>query len=328
MAEETAVAVATETTEVPIGEVSQAEYKKARAEGKGAGDTIERKLEVPEETGEEQSGAEEKPPQSKQKSRGGLQVKLDRATKEIHELKAKLNTQAASPEPEEEAAAVDPEQRESTPTGKLPSQDDYVNPQDFVRDKIKFLDQNAPKRANYGEDEARYLDDAFHWRKEKEETVLIGRSYSEIADRIKGAEYRHSDFRDLLETTKAKVPNFVYPLLITEAGKDETIDFIYYLMKNPDEAEKINNLPPERAKRAAQKMLDDLESGLLSLQETEEREETEEVEQKAGTINEKPKRRAPAPIRPVHGGATHTTSPLDTMKFSDFRKTRNNQLGR
>ena len=54
--------------------------------------------------------------------------------------------------------------------------------------------------------------------------------------------------------------------------------------------------------------------------EVEEPEEEEETEEKEEVAPPKPKSKAPAPIKPISGGKTQSTVPLDKTDYQTYKK--------
>jgi hypothetical protein len=114
-----------------------------------------------------------------------------------------------------------------------------------------------------------------------------------------------------LASTKLEIPQPVLNLLGSDpAGADLAI----HLAEHPEVAAELNKMPIERAVRETQEALIILKY---------------EAQKAAGQQATAPRARAvsaaPAPIKPLGGGNTKSSLPLDQMSYQEFRKARDRE---
>ena len=114
---------------------------------------------------------------------------------------------------------------------------------------------------------------------------------------------------------------------------DSPDDLLYYLGKNPDEADRLNDLNPKAKARELAKMEAKLESGEIVLENDEGSEktvsETDQTEDnKTPAEKQTPKKKttkAPAPISTLDGEGSHTQKSVNDMTTKEFRAYRMKQ---
>ncbi len=291
MAEETEV----QTQEVPLEESSMAEYKKARTDGK---ETATRETIVEEKTAPEEK---EKP-----KAKGGFQARIDRLIKQ----------QAST---EERASAA--EKRAAELEAKL-SGNGTARTEPAV--------EGEPQRDQFQTD-AEYFRALTRWevkqelkaeRESEEKEAVAAQTKEAVSNYNKKAIEAQSRYEDWKETMSQDItiPQIVGDAIIHSLKNGP--DVAYFLGKNPEICEEMLSVHPLEAVAMAVKISESLENeqGQESDEEKAERERIEAEE--AAKAAEKPARRAPAPIRPVSGGSSRSTIPLDKASFADYKKLR------
>lgn len=284
MSEET---VTVETKEVPLDEATQAEFKKARADGK---ETATRETVV--ET--EKSDSEEK---DKPRVRGGFQAKIDRLIK----------SQAALEEKKDAA-----EKRAAELEAKLNG-----------GDKVKESDE--PQREAFTT-EADYIRALTRWEvkqemkseKENEQRQAVEAQANEARGRYNekmiALQAENPEYEELINQS-TKIPTVIHGPITLEM--DNGPEVAIFLAQNPEVCEELIKMSASRAIAAVWRISEKLEAGGKD-EDAEESEEKEEV--KAKEVEEKPKLR---PLRTVTGGGTsRSTIPLDKTDFNAYKKLR------
>jgi hypothetical protein len=112
-----------------------------------------------------------------------------------------------------------------------------------------------------------------------------------------------------LASTQLQVPGAVLNLLASEAGG---ADLAIHLAEHPEVAAELNKMPIERA-----------------VKETAEALVILKYEAQRASGQQAPARRAvsqaPTPIKPLGGGNTKSSVPLDSLSYQDFRRVRDQQ---
>lgn len=288
MAEETQ---AVETQEIPLDQATQAEFKKARAEGK---DVVTREAVPPEEN----PAGEEKP-----KVRGGFQAKIDRlikqqasteeravaAERKAAELEAKLNGNGA--------------EKKETKADAEPVRENFQTEAEFIRALTRWevkQEMKAEREAEEKEAQAAAAKEAIS-------------SYNKKAIEAQAA---HEDWNEVFKQD-INIPVIVGDAIVHTIKNGPEV--AYFLGKNPEICEEMCAVHPLEAVAMAVKISEQLEKNSGEEAETEEEEEPEE---KAAAEEEKPVRKAPAPIKPVSGGTTRSTIPLGKADFQTYKKLR------
>lgn len=167
--------------------------------------------------------------------------------------------------------------------------------------------ETKPKFADYNDIEA-YTDAMTDWKMEKklqevQQTSKANTVVKNYNDRIAEFEKTRPDFKEVLAESELTVSDAAKELIFdSEVGPA----IVLYLAENEDEAHRINGMSAVRQLAELGK----LETKL-----------TPKVKEKKVTSN------APAPIKPVQGGAPITTKSLDdpTMPTDEWIKMRNKQ---
>jgi len=118
---------------------------------------------------------------------------------------------------------------------------------------------------------------------------------------------KYEDFEDLVSSDDVKITVPMRDAIFDIDDLETQAEVAYYLAQNPKESIRISRLSPVRQAK-----------------------EVDRLEQKL-TAKPTPVKRAsaaPAPIEPVGGAKTSTDDVKPGMKFEDFLKVRNKQLGR
>jgi len=295
----------TEVKEVPIGELSMAEYNKARDEGKTV---VELPIEKPveEKPEEKEEAVEPEKVEEKPKGKGGFQKKIDRLIKEaaLERERADKAEQRAkeleSKNGKSEETAVDPNAK--------PNQDNYKTFDEYLEALTDWkVEQKLRADAEAAEREA--------------EVEQAKESWETYEGRINAAREKYDDYD---ETVDIKTPwNLEHPSKLEIASSEafrvavvedeNAAEILYHYGKHPDELMALGALSPAQVVKAIARLSDKLGPVVEAKEETEEKPE------------EKPEKivsKAAPPIRPVGTGSTKSTIPLDKMSMADYNKAR------
>ena len=180
---------------------------------------------------------------------------------------------------------------------------------------------NAPKEPRLEDFDTidEYIDAKLEYRdsvqkQPTQETAPVNQDYDDIdfslsVDELYGNGIaKHPDFAEVVGGDHARITPEMATTIFTIDDPDLQVDTAYYLGNNPKEAARIAKLPPVRQIAEVTRLADKM---LLKR-----------------TPKEKPKSKAPEPIKPVGGSKTVSNELRDGMSFEDFMKVRNKQLGR
>lgn len=231
--------------------------------------------------------------------------KLYREKKELEErlaaLEARQNGQPAPEKPPEiptEVAAkfdtFDSWSEKRLAEGKLANIDDFLEARDAWKEA---RDQQKAEKEAIAQAEQE-----------------IETTYQETVDAFKA---QHEDWDEVVGESEISIPTVVgNAIKQLENGPD----VVYYLAKNPKEAQQIADLPPVRAVAEIGRIAARLEKAAPEGQETN------------ATQNRGPDRppivsKAPAPIKPLSGHAVRTTPDLNdpNLSFAEYRRIRAEQ---
>jgi hypothetical protein len=242
------------------------------------------------------------------------QVETLRANRVQAELDSLKRQQYAAPppqpEPAEEApveeavpAAVEaPEDRATTPEEKAvdakpvePSEEDFETYSDYNKALIKWNIQNELHQEQAGRRESLARDQA---QRAQAELVAAHRA------RIDEFKSEHEDFEAVIRGPHGA--QLTKPMEDTIVNSELGPALMYHLTQNPEEANRIARLHPMMAVKEMGKLEARLETA------------------PTGPVSSAdPVTKAPRPIKPVGGGATASTVPLDDMPYQDYRRIMN-----
>lgn len=292
MSEETPV-----TQEVSIGTVDMKAFKAARAEGK---ETVAQPVEKPaivepEDPAEEVKGEEEKP-----KGKGGFQKRIDRLIKQTATLEEQLETT------KKELAARAPTKAEekTAPVDGEPQRESFASENEYIRALTRWEVKQEMKAE----------------REAEEKQAIVAQQKESIASynkRAIEASSRYDDWQEVM-AQDTSLPSIVGDAIVHTIKNGP--DVAYYLGKHPEVCQEMLGVHPLEAVAMAVK----ISEKLLKDEPEEEPVEDEETEEKELVAVEKTKSKAPAPIRPVSGGTTKSTVPLDKSDFQAYKKLRAN----
>ena len=290
--------VTVETQEVPLGEASMAEYKKAVKDGKETA-TRETITAQPEEAEEVK---EQKP-----KVKGGFQARIDRLIKQ----------QAST---EERAAAA--EKKAAELEAKLKG--DGVT-------KTEQAD-GEPKRDAFQSD-AEYLKAFTRWEVKQEMKIereaeqrtafeeQIKEARSSYNARMIALQAENEEYKELMSQSISVPAAIEGPITLEmENGPEVAI----FLAQNPDVCKELTEMSASRAIAEVWKISEKLAAG--KTEETDEekaqKEAAEAEEQEKAIKAAEIRKRPPAPIKPVSGGSSRSTIPLDKTDYQAYKKLR------
>ncbi len=274
------------------------EYKAARA-----GDApVEEPME--EEKPEEKAAEGEEQPEEKPKSKtsGGFQKRIERLVKHNSDLEDKLEKAL-----KELALSKGEKAPEKKAEDQAPKLDDFNSYEEWVRASARW--------------EARAEVRAAQIEKEKtEETSKIKEIFDAHNARIAEARAKYEDYDEVVSSANtpwgednradiAASQAFQVALFETDNGEE----ILYYLGQNHEEMDKFAGLSPAKvAMRVG--VLSDRVAALLDKDE-----KGEEVEEEEKPVE---KKKPVTPIRPIGGGSTKSSVPLDKMDMEAYKKAR------
>lgn len=286
-----------EVTQVSIDTLPMKEFKEARSKGVL---TVSAKTEAvadPEEVEEqeaeefeavatEEESPEEEKTAEKPKPKGGFQKRIDRLIKQTSALEQQLADERAARAALEAKGSAKPEEKKAAPSDR-PARDQFATDEEYI-DALVGWRLKAEK-----ESEARAAEDA--------RVKAVFKSYNE---KLIEARARIEDFDEVVGASDVTVPKDVI-LAIPEMENGP--DVAYFLGKNPDICAELLEMTPLKAIGMAWKISESLING-----------------GKKEKAEEKPKlqSKAPAPIKPVTGGNSKSTVPLDQMDMRAFKEAR------
>jgi hypothetical protein len=288
------------TQEVPLEEMTQAEYKKARLEGKSV---IEKEPSVeepaekePEEVEQEEETEVEPKPKAKG---GGFQKRIEKLTKD----KSKAEERAAELErrvKELESKSTVKEEKPAKSATDEPQEADYTDFTKYLKDHVRWEVRQELKEQKEQED----------IRNTQE--MINGINEAHLA-RIEVAKLEHEDFEDTVNSVNMPW-NLDSPTIIEREAtasffkavkEDEnSAEIVYYYATHPEELEKLGELTPGQIGKAVGRVSDKLTP-------------KEKEPPKPKLVS-----KAPAPIKPVSGGATKNSTPLDQVDMAEYKKRR------
>lgn len=224
----------------------------------------------------------------KQKTKGGWQNRIDRLTKHIYTLEQQIEGYKKTTETgtKTEEAKVDGE----------PQRTDYQSDAEYVRALTRW----EVKQEIKAEKEAETRKAAEERQKE------IVKLYNQKAIQ---AQARYEDFAEIVGKNEEPIPSTVGQAIVEEMENGP--DVAYFLGKHPEVCQQMMEVGPTKAASLAWAISEEL-AGSTKKEVTDEKDEEEEPV----------KRKPPTPIRPVTGGTTKTTVPLDKMSMADYKKAR------
>ena len=152
---------------------------------------------------------------------------------------------------------------------------------------------------------------------EERQTVeaQIREARSNYNSRMIALQADNEEYKELMQQSISIPQSIEGPITMEmENGPEVAI----FLAQNPDVCKELLEMTASQAVGEVWAISKKLAAG-----ETEEAEEEEQEEKpKAAAVEEKPARRAPAPIRPVSSGASRSTIPLDKADFQAYKKLR------
>lgn len=279
-----------ENETVSIDTLPMADYKKARSEGVL---TIEKPAEKTEEDEEVKPDAEKQ--DEKPKSKGGFQKRIDRLVKHNATLEA-----------ERESDKKRIAELEAATSGKETVQADPAKFPGFTEWS------KAQVEAGKSGELENYMDARDAWKEQKEEEAASQAERREVFDaynqKVSEAQAKYDDWKEVVGQS-IDLPKGVGPAIIEmENGPDVA----YYLGKHPEMCEELLQMGSLRAIGKVWRISEELAG------EQEKEAKPEEKEEK----QEKLASKAPAPIKPVGGGSTKSSVPLDQLNMAEYKKAR------
>lgn len=180
--------------------------------------------------------------------------------------------------------------RPSQPADAPPKLSDFGSVEEFLDARDKYTEtKRAPAKAAPDDNQKRY-----------NEYVESSRS-----DLFTTGSEKYEDFEDLVGGEDIKITPLMRDSIFDIEDLSTQAEVAYYLAKNQKEAVRISKLSPVRQAK-----------------------EIDRLEQRLTATPQKRASAAPAPIEPIGGTTTQSDTIRPEMKFEDFIKVRNKQLGR
>lgn len=180
--------------------------------------------------------------------------------------------------------------RPSQPADAPPKLHDFGSVEEFLDARDKYTEtKRAPAKAAPDDNQKRY-----------NEYVESSRS-----DLFTTGSEKYEDFEDLVGSEDIKITPLMRDAIFDIEDLSTQAEVAYYLAKNQKESVRITKLSPVRQAK-----------------------EIDRLEQRLTATPQKRASAAPAPIDPIGGTTTQSDTIRPEMKFEDFIKVRNKQLGR
>lgn len=285
-------------TEIPLGTTETgAEYRKARQEGKTS-IAVQEPEKEPEEvkTEEPELESEDKEPEQKPKSKSSYQKRLDRLTERA--ALAEERALAAERKAQElESRSKQPET--AKPADGEPNPDDFKTYEEYTKALARWEVRQELKKAQEASEA-------------QEEEALAQETVEAHEERIAAAREKYEDFDDVMnvktpwpENNPSKADIAAAMAFRVAVMEDEnSAEIQYYYGTHPDEFEALGDMTPAQVVKAVARLSD-----------------------KLAPPKEAPKpklvSKAPEPIKPVNGGASRNTTPLDQVDdMAEYKKRR------
>jgi hypothetical protein len=243
------------------------------------------------------------------REKGVATARADALSQELEDLRRSMQArevpppQPVAPQAQERDQEVSQEaspetSSEASPEGK-PKEDDFETYAAFQESLVQWT-VNQRLEASEAEQRERIARDQAH----RAQQELVAAHHA----RIDGFREEHPDFDAIVNAGK--------DLPLTRPMQDAVLNsgagpaLMYYLCQNPEECDQLAQMHP----MAAINEMGKLEARLETAQST-------------GPVSTtKPLTRAPRPIKPVGGGVTMSSVPLDQMDYQDFKRAREKHL--
>lgn len=278
--------MAEEVAELSIDTLPMPEYNKAREAGEL---TVKTAPEVDEK--EPVEDKEEKP-----KAKGGFQKRIDRLVKHNAQLEEKLaKLEAGKPEPKtEQTPKVEGE----------PKLEDFKTHEEWVKATARWEARQELK----AEREA--------LQRSKDEEITKS-NFDAHNIRVSEARARYDDFDEVTNITLPwkEMGDAAKAFQVALLEDENSAEIMYFFGKHPEELEKLATQSAVGITKAIARISDKLAPA-----EEDEEEAKDGPEEKKEPI--KLVSKAKPPIKPVTGGTTKSTVPLDQMGMDDYRKAR------
>lgn len=276
--------MAEEVAELSIDTLSMPEYNKAREAG-------ELTVKAPEV--EEKDPVEDK--DDKPKAKGGFQKRIDRLVKHNAALEEKLaKLEAAKPEPKAtEAPKVEGE----------PKLEDFKTHEEWVKATARWEARQELKAER----------EAIQRSKDEEATKS---NFDAHNIRVSEARARYDDFDEITNVTLPwkEMGDAAKAFQVALLEDENSAEIMYYFGKHPEELEQLADKSAVGITKAIARISDKL-TAKPAEEETED--EPEEKKEPIKLVS-----KAKPPIKPVTGGTTKSTVPLDQMDMDAYRKAR------
>jgi hypothetical protein len=223
---------------------------------------------------------------------------LRRAAQDEQQKAADAAAAKPKEEPVREEAAPEQKASEEKDSGK-PIQENFETYDEFQE---ALVDWKVDSRLQAHD--AKVRDD----RQREQETRRAEEVVAAQQARIDKFRIGHKDFDAVIAEADGNLP-LSAPMRDVFRSSEHGPELMYHLCKNPDECDRIAYLHP-----------------LEAIKEMGKIEARFEVADSGPTSKAEPVTRAPRPIKPVGGGVTASSVPLDQMEYQDYKRAREKHL--
>jgi hypothetical protein len=276
----------------PLDQMDMRDYKAAR-NGTAVADPEPQVDEKDEKDEKEEPKPAEK---DEKKVSGGWQKRIDRLTKHNSSLEEKL---AAAQRDMESLRNGKKEEPKAAPVEEEPKREAFSSDADYIKAMIDFGVSKKLVAEKLAE-------------QKRAEDARIKEVFDAYNKRLSESRSLHDDFDEIISQEDVQIPQAVQLAIFEMENGPEVV---YFLGKNPEICEDLMKMSQFQAIGKVWRISEGLEPD-----EAEEKEE-EAPKAKAKEPEEKPKAKF-APIKPVSGGSTRSSKPLDSMDMVEFKKAR------
>ncbi|GMR16368.1 MAG: hypothetical protein BMS9Abin31_0700 [Gammaproteobacteria bacterium] len=279
------------------------EIAAAKGEDVELGDEVHNDANKPEENPQEK---EPEIDEIKEKRQTKFEKRIGRMTKKQRDTERRLEAVEEENRKLRDKFTAEPEESKTD----SPKEEDFETYTEFVDELSKF---NAKQAVEVTDKETTQ-------QEVNDEPDIIPAVASQINDILADGESKYNDFNDVVRNPDLKLTNEILVEVIETDSPDE---ILYFLGKNPDEVDRLNDLTPKAKAREIAKIEAKLDNGELETDETVLEDSEEEPEKQKPTRRQS---KAPEPISTIDGEGQHSEKSLNKMTTSEFRAARMKQI--
>ncbi len=287
------------------------------------GDEIHNDIEKPEEnpSGDnkdkvDDDKATDKPEEKVKPRQSGFEKRIGRATKKLREAERSL----VSVQQENQALRdkLDTDIKPAQKTKDAPEEEEFDTYTEFVdaltKHNIKQALQSETKTETESSQEAKPAENIRNENIVPEVDAVIGDIMNDGAD-------KYTDYDEVVRNPKVNISN---EILVNVVDTNTPDDLLYYLGKNPSEADRLNDLNNKAMAREIEKINAKLESGEINFEP-----EGSDIITSGDEAEDKPRQKrttsAPRPTKSIDGEGSHSSKSIDKMTTAEYRKYRHSQ---